>query len=154
MVLGTTILSNGKGHFGPTDRDNRTTHSGPPSKLVPNILVGPNRNGWCTNRNFRNFGLNGRRPLTLRIAKEEVYAMVFVQLHSLHRRAKVRITAWRQIYCNHACLIQESSKNTFSRGRYSKYEQSESIGYPSLYITFFPPFKNLIYGQEPIQSNF
>ena len=22
-VLGTTILSNGKGHFGPTDRDNR-----------------------------------------------------------------------------------------------------------------------------------
>ena len=45
MVLGTTILSNGKGHFGPTDRDKRTGQSGPPSKLVPNITVGLNRNG-------------------------------------------------------------------------------------------------------------
>ena len=36
-VLGTTILSNGKGHFGPTDRDNRTGQRGPPSKLVPHI---------------------------------------------------------------------------------------------------------------------
>ena len=45
-VMGTTILSiNGKGHFGPTDRDNRSGQSGPPSKLVPNILVEPNRNG-------------------------------------------------------------------------------------------------------------
>ena len=37
MVLGTTILSNGKGHFGPTDQDNRTGQSGPPSKLVVHI---------------------------------------------------------------------------------------------------------------------
>ena len=37
-VLGTTNLSNGKGNFGPTGQ------SGPPSKLVPNIPVGPNRN--------------------------------------------------------------------------------------------------------------
>ena len=44
-LLGTTILSNGKGHFGPTDRDNRSGQGGPPSKLVPNIPVGPNRNG-------------------------------------------------------------------------------------------------------------
>ena len=36
-VLGTTILSNGKGHFGPTDRYNRTGQRGSPSKLVPNI---------------------------------------------------------------------------------------------------------------------
>ena len=43
-VMGTTILSNGRGHFDPTDRDNRTSQSGPPSKLVPNIVVGPNRN--------------------------------------------------------------------------------------------------------------
>ena len=43
MVLGTTIiLSNGTGHFGPTDGDNRTGQSGPTSKLVPNIPVGPN----------------------------------------------------------------------------------------------------------------
>ena len=44
-VLGTTILSNAKRHFGPTDRDNQNGQSGPPSKLVPNIPVGPNRNG-------------------------------------------------------------------------------------------------------------
>ena len=29
----------------PTDRENRTSQSGPPSKLVANILVGPNRSG-------------------------------------------------------------------------------------------------------------
>ena len=44
-VLGTTILSNGKEHFGPTDRNDQTGQRGPPSKLVPNIPVGPNRNG-------------------------------------------------------------------------------------------------------------
>ena len=40
-VLGTN-LSNGKGNFGSTGP---TGQRGPPSKLVPNILVGPNRNG-------------------------------------------------------------------------------------------------------------
>ena len=45
MVLGTTILSNGKGRFGPADLDNRTGPSGQPSKLVPNIPVGSNQNG-------------------------------------------------------------------------------------------------------------
>ena len=44
-VLGTTILSNGKEHFGPTDRNDQTGQRGPPSKLVLNIPVGPNRNG-------------------------------------------------------------------------------------------------------------
>ena len=43
-VLGTRIMSNGKGHFGPTVRNDQTGQSGPPSKLVPNIPVGPNRN--------------------------------------------------------------------------------------------------------------
>ena len=43
--MGTTILSNGKGHFGPTDRNDQIGQSGPPSKLVSNIEVGPNRNG-------------------------------------------------------------------------------------------------------------
>ena len=38
-------MANGKGHFGPTDRNDQTGHSGPPSKLVPNIPVRPNRNG-------------------------------------------------------------------------------------------------------------
>ena len=37
----TTILSNGKEHFGPTDRNDQTGQRGPPSKLVPNIPVGP-----------------------------------------------------------------------------------------------------------------
>ena len=32
-------------HFGLTDRDNRTGQSGPPSKLVTNIPIRPNRNG-------------------------------------------------------------------------------------------------------------
>ena len=39
-------LSNGKGHFSPTDRNDRTFQSRPTTfKDVPNILVGPNRNG-------------------------------------------------------------------------------------------------------------
>ena len=41
-VPGTTILLNGKGHLGPTDRNDQTGQSGPPSKLVMNIPVGPN----------------------------------------------------------------------------------------------------------------
>ena len=40
-----TILSNGKRHFSPTDRNDQTGQRGPPSKLVPNSPVGPNRNG-------------------------------------------------------------------------------------------------------------
>ena len=44
-VLGTIILSNGKGHSGPTDRNDQTGQSGQRSKLVPNIPVEPNRNG-------------------------------------------------------------------------------------------------------------
>ena len=38
-------MANGKRHFGPTKRNDQTGHSGPPSKLVPNIPVGPNRKG-------------------------------------------------------------------------------------------------------------
>ena len=44
-VLWTTILWNRKGHFGPTDRNDQTGQTRPSSKLVPNIPVGPNRNG-------------------------------------------------------------------------------------------------------------
>ena len=43
----------------------RNGQRGPLSKLVPNIPVGPNRNGrsiWWTNWNFRNLGLNAKRP--------------------------------------------------------------------------------------------
>ena len=65
-LLGTTILSIGKRHFGPTDRNELTGQSGPPSKLVPNIPVGPNRSGQfrlISNQNIRYFGLNGKRPM-------------------------------------------------------------------------------------------
>ena len=48
-------MSNGKGHFGLTDRNDQTGQSGP-SKVVPNIPVGANQNGpfhLISNRNFR-----------------------------------------------------------------------------------------------------
>ena len=65
-MLGTTILSNGKGHFDSlTDRNKRTGQSEPPSKVLPNVLVGPNRHcpvHLISNRNFRKFGLNEKRP--------------------------------------------------------------------------------------------
>ena len=41
-VLGTTILSNVKRHFGLTDQNDQTGQSGPPSELVLNITVRPN----------------------------------------------------------------------------------------------------------------
>ena len=77
MVLGITILSNGKGHFGPTYRNDQTGQRGPPSKVVPNIPVGPNRNGpfyMISNRNFRNFGLNGKRPIFVAEGRLRGYA--------------------------------------------------------------------------------
>ena len=43
-VLGTTILSNGEGHFG-TTYQNDPGQSGPPSELVTNIPVRPNQKG-------------------------------------------------------------------------------------------------------------
>ena len=39
---GNNNFVNGKGHFGPTDRNDQIGQSGPPSKLVSNIPVGPN----------------------------------------------------------------------------------------------------------------
>ena len=39
---GNNNLQNGKGYFGPTDRNDQTAQSGPPSKLVLNISVGQN----------------------------------------------------------------------------------------------------------------
>ena len=45
ICLRPSFLSNGKGHFGPIKRNDQTGQSGPPAWLVPNISVGPNRNG-------------------------------------------------------------------------------------------------------------
>ena len=55
-----------KGHFGPTDRDNGTSQSASPSKLVSNILVGPNWNGLfhlMYQPKFPEFELKGKRPV-------------------------------------------------------------------------------------------
>ena len=56
-------MSNGKGHFGHTSR---TVQSGPPSKVLSNILAKPNQDVlFCllSNQNFRNLGLNKKAPL-------------------------------------------------------------------------------------------
>ena len=39
MVLGRTILSNGKGHFGPTNRNELTGQSGPASQFTISSCV-------------------------------------------------------------------------------------------------------------------
>ena len=55
-----------KGHFGPTDRNDQSGQSGPPSKLVLNILVGPNRNGPFHSMyqpKFPEFGVEWKTPL-------------------------------------------------------------------------------------------
>ena len=54
-------LANGK-------EPSRTNQIRPSSKMFPNIPVGPNRNDpfhLFSNRNFRNFGVNGKRPTVL-----------------------------------------------------------------------------------------
>ena len=66
--VGITILSNGEGHFGPTDRNDQTGQSGPPSKLVPNIPVGPNRNGpfhLMNQPKFPEFWVEWKAPFTI-----------------------------------------------------------------------------------------
>ena len=38
-------IVNGNGHFNRTNQNDQTSQTEPPSKVVPNIPVGPNRNG-------------------------------------------------------------------------------------------------------------
>ena len=50
----------------PTERNDQTSQSGPPSKVFPNIPVGPKWNGpfhLISNRKFRNFELNEKHPV-------------------------------------------------------------------------------------------
>ena len=54
-----------KGTFGPTDGNDQTGQSGPPSKLVPNILVEPNQNGPFRLMNqpkFKEFWIEWKAP--------------------------------------------------------------------------------------------
>ena len=63
-------------HSGLIDNKKRTGQSGPPSKVVPNIAVGPNRNGLfhlISIRNFRNFGLNGKRGHVSRVGSRYAF---------------------------------------------------------------------------------
>ena len=71
IVLVSRIQKSGTGDNNSvkSDRNHRIgdhlLRCGPPSKVFPNIPVGPNRNSpfhLISNRNFRNFGLNGKRP--------------------------------------------------------------------------------------------
>ena len=56
------FVKNGTANF---DRNIPTEISGPPSKVIPNIPVGRNRNGHFhlnSDRNFRNLWHNGKHP--------------------------------------------------------------------------------------------
>ena len=65
-----------KGLFGRTDPNEWTGQSEPPSKVVPNIPVGPNRNGsldLISNQNLQILGLNGKRPRKIGCNKFMMY---------------------------------------------------------------------------------
>ena len=68
-----------KGLFGRTDRNEWTGQSEPPSKVVPNIPVGPNRNTGnrslhlISNQKLRIFELNGKRPRKIGCNKFMMY---------------------------------------------------------------------------------
>ena len=58
-------MANGKAHFGPTERNDQTGQSGAPSKLIPNIPVGLNRNGpfhLMNQANFPEFWVEWKAP--------------------------------------------------------------------------------------------
>ena len=72
------------------------------TKVVPNIPVGQNRNGsfhLISNRNFRNFGLNGKRPIfpsitaILTLYKLTLFVsfdIIIISLHVLHASYRLR----------------------------------------------------------------
>ena len=71
IVLVSRIQKSGTGNNnfvkwkGTFNRNDRTGQSGPPSKVIPNILVRQNRNGpfhLISYRNFQNFRLNRKCP--------------------------------------------------------------------------------------------
>ena len=64
MMMETRIFVNGTARFGRTVPSGQR---GPPPEVVPNIPVGPNRNGpfhLTSARHFRKFWLNGKHPNT------------------------------------------------------------------------------------------
>ena len=74
-------------HFGPTDRDNRTGQSGPPSKLVTNIPIRPNRNGpfhLIYQPKFPKFWVEWKAPFEYRIFSVLPPPAVFISGSRLH----------------------------------------------------------------------
>lgn len=93
-VLRTTILSNGRGHFGPTNWNDRAGQSGPSSKVFPNIPVRPKQNGLfhlISNWNFWNFGLNEK---CLRLSEKK--NIVFGTLMGAKDSVIVTTWSWKQ----------------------------------------------------------
>ena len=81
-------MAKGKGHFGPTDRNDQTGHCGPPSKLVPNIPVGPNRNGpfhLMNQPKFPEFWVNGKHPSISRLSWMDGVALAKPRLRASQR---------------------------------------------------------------------
>ena len=77
-------MSNGKGHFGHTC--SRTVQSGPPSKVLSNILAKPNQNSLfdlLSNQNFRNLGLNKKTPLDKKLANIFALMLFFMNIPSV-----------------------------------------------------------------------
>ena len=95
-------MSNGKGHFGPTDRNDQTSQSGPSPKLVPNIPVGPNRNGpfhFLYQSKIREFWVEWKAPIdstfgdwhTVPVSKVVGAVMLFGSLSNYHDDGKENI---------------------------------------------------------------
>ena len=58
-----TVWWNGKGHFVPTDQNDQTGQSGPCTFKFRSDQTEMVHSIGCSNRNFRNFRLNWKRPL-------------------------------------------------------------------------------------------
>ena len=76
-------MSNGKGHYGHTSR---TVQSGPPSKVLSNILAKLNQNSLfelLSNQHLRNLGLNKKTPLDTKFANIFALMLFFMNIPSV-----------------------------------------------------------------------
>ena len=76
-------MSNGKGYFSYTSR---TVQSGPPSKVLSNILAKLNQNSLfelLSNQHLRNLGLNKKTPLDTKFANIFALMLFFMNIPSV-----------------------------------------------------------------------
>ena len=76
-------MSNGKGYFSHTSR---TVQSGPPSKVLSNILAKLNQNSLfelLSNQHLRNLGLNKKTPLDTKFANIFALMLFFMNIPSV-----------------------------------------------------------------------